>query len=330
MTPTVSAVTAWKPDALRATAHSIDGLVEKLDGRLRGLVDDQDALAAQWNSAAASSATARIVHERSLGSVIAGALHQVADAYRTGAAITEGARMHLTAIVRSAEQQEFTVHDDGTVDASSQIALLQLLLPEPGSFDLARVRLERDAAALTVTLLEALVQAQAAVLDASTRIGAALTALEDAGRAAIPGKVVRSDNGEFSWQPDVQATIAASTIGVVADSTKEGLQAAAIASGDDLGRGIARGLGPAGALLGAVPAIANDIEGGMDPTKAVVTESAGSAAGLAGSWVGGKVGAGIGTIVAPGAGTAIGLALGAVVGGLATWGTSKFLQDKWD
>ncbi|WP_072815061.1 hypothetical protein [Rhodococcus zopfii] len=331
MTPTVSAVTTWNPDALRATTDSLDGLVEKLDGRLRGLVDDQDALAAQWNSAAARSAAARIVHERSLGSAIAGALQQVADAYRTGAVITEGARMHLTTVVNSAEQQEFTVHDDGTVDASAQIALLQLLLPEPGSFDLARVRLEQDAAALTVTLLEALVQAQASVLDASTRIGAALTALEDAGRATTPGKVVRSENGEFSWQPDVQATVAASTIGVMADATGTGLKNAAIASVDDIARNIARGLGPFAAAIGTVPAIANDIKGGMDPTKAIVTEGAGSAAGfVAAFYASAKVGGAIGTGVAPGVGTAVGLVVGGIAGAGITYLTSKSLQAIWD
>ncbi|MDV2478277.1 hypothetical protein F8M49_27905 [Rhodococcus zopfii] len=326
MTPTVSAVTTWNPEALRATADSLDELVEKLDGRLRSLVDDQDALAEQWNSDAARSAATRIMRERSLGSAIAGALQQIADAYRTGAVIIEGAQMHLTTVVNNAEQQEFTVHDDGTVDALSQIALLQLLLPDHASFEIARIRLERDSAVLTVAVLEALVQADAAVLDASARISTTLTALDDAGKAVIPGKVVRSENGEFSWRPDWPATTAAATIGVVTDSTKEGLQAAAIASGDDLGRGIARGLGPAGALLGAVPAIANDIEGGMDPTKATVTETGGAAMGFGASLAAGAL---VGSVV-PGAGTAVGIAVGAVAGGLAAWGSSKGFQWLWD
>src|SRR5690606_20241111 len=42
-----------------------------------------------------------------------------------------------------------------------------------------------------------------------------------------------------------------------------------------------------GNAIGTVPAIANDINGGMDPTKAIVSESAGTAAGLAvGTWAG--------------------------------------------
>ncbi|MGW0019784.1 hypothetical protein ACWDUD_15765 [Rhodococcus sp. NPDC003382] len=329
MTPTVSAVAAWNPDALRGTAGSLDGLVAKLDGRLRSLVDDQDALAEQWTSDAASSAAARIVRERSLGSAIAGALQQVADAYRTGAVIVEGARTHLTAVVRSAEQQEFTVHDDGIVDASSQIALLQLLLPDRESFEIARVRLERDAAVLTVAVLEGLLQAEAAAVDASARIGTAVTALEDAGRAAIPGKIIRSENGEFSWRPDMEATVAASTIGLMADATGTGLLNAAISSADDVARSVARGLGPFATAIGTVPAIHNDIEGGMEPTQAVVTESVGSAVGFGAAFYGAKGGAALGTMIAPGLGTAVGLVAGALAGAGATYLTSKSMQAGW-
>lgn len=52
---------------------------------------------------------------------------------------------------------------------------------------------------------------------------------------------------------------------------------------DDAGKytsGMSR-LGIVGNVIGTVPAIANDINGGMDPTKAVVTETAGTAAGMA-------------------------------------------------
>ena len=274
------------------------------------------------------------MRERSLGSAIAGALLQVSDAYRTGSVIVEGARMHLTAVVRDAEQQQFTVHDDGIVDASSQIALLQLLLPEPGSVGIARVRLERDAAALTVAVLEALVQADAAAIEASARIGAAVAALEDAGRAAIPGTVVRSENGEFSWQPDWPATTAATTIGVVAEGTKLGLINAATASGDDIARGIGTRIGPAAAALGTIPAIVNDIDGGMDPTRAIVSESAGSLAGfIFGGLAAEGTAAGIGALcgsVVPGLGTAAGLVVGTAIGGVATWWTSKKIQEEWE
>ena len=94
----------------------------------------------------------------------------------------------------------------------------------------------------------------------------------------------------------------------------------------------------AGNVIGTVPAIANDINGGMDPTKAIVSESAGTAAGMAvgtaagtavGSWATGALaGATIGSVV-PGAGTAVGFVVGAGVGALTAWGVSKSIQKFW-
>ena len=215
------------------------------------------------------------MRERSLGSAIATALQQSADAYRTGAVIIEGARMHLTTVVRTAEQHDFTVHDDGTVDASSQIALLHLLLPDRGRFEIARVRIERDAAVLTVAVLDALLQADAAARETSTRI------------------------------------------------------TTAIASADDVARSIARGVGPFATAIGTVPAIKNDIEGGMEPVQAVVTESVGSAVGIGAAFYGAKGGAALGTMIAPGFGTAVGLLAGALAGAGATYLTSKSMQVGW-
>ena len=121
MRPGVSAVEAWNPGSLRTTADLLDDIVERLDDRLKGLLSDQDVLAEQWTGPAASAAAARIVRERSLGSAVAGALSQTADAYRAGAGIADGARMHVLAMVRNADCQGFTVHDNGIVDASGQV-----------------------------------------------------------------------------------------------------------------------------------------------------------------------------------------------------------------
>ena len=331
MNPSVTSVTAWNPDALRATAVALDDLVDKLDDRMRGLLDDQDVLSEQWKGDAANAAALRVVKERSLGSAIAGALLQIADAYRTGALIIEGTQMHVLTLVRAAEHQSFTVHDNGIVDAANQISLLRALLPSGATYDTASLQLERQAAELSVALVNALQQAAAGADDATARIHAAVVVLEDAAKAATPGVVVRSESGEFSLVPDVPATVAASTIGLMSDATKEGLKSAALSTGDDLGRGIARGLGPYAAMLGTIPAINNDIEGGMDPTKAVITESAGSAVGFAtGTYAGTKLGGIIGTAIAPGAGTAAGLLIGAAVGGLFTWGVSKGAQAAWN
>ncbi|WP_432677022.1 hypothetical protein ACRAJ3_16685 [Rhodococcus pyridinivorans] len=141
---------------------------------------------------------------------------------------------------------------------------------------------------------------------------------------------MQNENGEFAWTPDWAATTAASTIGVVADITKEGLKEAAISSGDDLARNISRGVNPAAIALGTVPAIANDIESGMDPAKAVVTESAASALGGVAAWAGAKGGAALGTMITPGVGTAVGFVAGALAGGLTTYISSKGFQALWD
>ncbi|MGN5237013.1 hypothetical protein [Rhodococcus sp. SJ-3] len=330
MSPGVSAVESWNPDALRATADGLDTLVDKLDDRMKGLLHDQDALAEQWKGDAANAAALRLVRERSLGSAIAGALLQVAGAYRTGAPIVEGARMHVLGLVRAAEHQSFTVHDNGIVDAANQISLLRALLPPGATYDTASLQLERQAAELSVALVDALQQAAAAAGDAMSRINTAVAVLEDAAKAATPGEVVKSDTGEHSWVPDVPATVAASTIGLMADSTKEGLKNAALSTGDDLARGLSRGISPAAAVLGTIPAIANDIDGGMDPTQAIVTESAGSAVGLLTAMGGAKAGGALGTMIAPGAGTAVGIVAGALVGGAFTYLTSKSLQSIWN
>ncbi|MGU3587134.1 hypothetical protein ACLBYD_28790 [Rhodococcus sp. C26F] len=329
MSPGVAAVRSWNPDALRVTADHLDVLVDKLDDRMKGLLTEQDVLAERWSGDAARAAATRVVRERSLGSAIAEALLQVAEAYRTGAWLVEGARLHLVSVVTGAEQSGFTVHDDGTVDPSDQIRILSAMLPAEAVAE-ARARLEHEAAELTHAVTGALEQASRAATETADRITAAVAVLETARDAAVPGKVVQNEDGEFSWWPDWAATTAASTIGVMTDGTKEGLTAAAAASADDLASGIARRLGPAGAALGAVPAISNDIEGGMDPTKAVVTEGAGAAAGFAAStWAFGQAGAMIGTGVAPGVGTAVGLATGAVAGALASYFVSKSAQLLW-
>ena len=330
MSPGISAVKSWNPDALRATADALDVLVDELDDRMKGLLSDQDALAEQWKGDAANAAALRVVQERSLGSAIAGALLQVADAYRIGAPIVEGARMHVRSLANAAEQQSFTVHDNGIVDATNQISLLRALLPSGATYDTAALQLERQAAELSVALVDALQQASAAAHDATSRINNAIAVLEDAAKAATPGEVVRSDDGTHSWVPDWSATAAASTIGFMADSTKEGLKAAALSTGDDVARGIARSLGPVAAALGTVPAIVNDIEGGMDPTQAIVTEGAGSAVGFVTALGGAKAGAALGTLIAPGAGTAVGIVAGALVGGAFTYLTSKSLQSIWN
>lgn len=151
------------------------------------------------------------------------------------------------------------------------------------------------------------------------------------------------------WKPDVPATTAAVISGAMTDGVKMGLKGAAETANDtailkwvkDWGKspsgrytsGISR-IGVIGNAIGTVPAIANDIDGGMDPTKAVVSESAGTATGMAVGSVAGAAltysaaGAWAGSVV-PGAGTAVGFVAGAAFGAVATWGASKSIQWVW-
>lgn len=153
---------------------------------------------------------------------------------------------------------------------------------------------------------------------------------EDAAAKAVAGDVITVGNDKFTLAPDIPTTVAASTIGVMADGTGDLLKSAAVSSADDVARNIGRGLGPFGAAIGTVPAIMADIDGGMDADKAIVSESAGA---VVGGFVGWGTGAGTGAMVGsvvPGAGTAAGFVVGAIFGGIASWGTSKGIQAAWD
>lgn len=284
----------------------------------------QATLAESWAGSAADVATRRIVRERQLAAAISDGIGAVAREFRDAAAATESARNYVSSTVDAARSQGFAVNDNGTVDPTGVLGWLPLA--PPAVRDQVRIQIERQAAELTLAILESLRQAESAADDALRRLQAAIEALEERGADAAPGEVVRSEGGGFSWKPDVPATVAASSIGLVADATKEGLTSAAKSSGDDVARLIGRGLGPFGAAIGTVPAIVNDINGGMDPVKAVVTEGGGTLIGIGSA---AATGMAIGSVV-PGAGTAVGLLAGVAVGAIAGYGGSKILQHLWD
>ncbi|WP_027501515.1 WXG100 family type VII secretion target [Rhodococcus sp. UNC363MFTsu5.1] len=324
MSPTVEQVKSWNVRALRATANGIESVVAKVDAQVDCLTSEQDALAETWHGTAATVAAERVVQEQRLGRGVSRALAAVAEEYRVGAGIVESARDHLVVVVAGAHSRGYRVADNGEVDPSGLLAML--VLAPAGMADIAALRIKKEAAELTIAVVGALRQAESAASEVSSRIQRATGVLQRAGEAAVPGKVVEEKKDVFTWKPDVPATVAASSIGLVADATKEGLVSAAASSGDDLARGIGRGFGPFGAVIGTVPAIVNDIDGGMDPTKAIVTESGGAVAGLLAA---AGAGAAMGSVF-PGVGTAGGLVVGAVIGGFASWGGSKGLQLMWD
>src|SRR5690606_22307999 len=135
---------------------------------------------------------------------------------------------------------------------------------------------------------------------ALTATAQAIAAIKQEDPTAIPDAIAASPASH--WAPDVPAMTAASIAGMMTEGTRLGLEGAAQDAAD---KGVLKWvenwgtsadgkwstgfskLGIVGNAIGTVPAIANDINGGMDPTKAIVSESAGTAAGLAvGTWAG--------------------------------------------
>ncbi|MGW5452009.1 hypothetical protein [Nocardia sp. NPDC003979] len=182
---------------------------------------------------------------------------------------------------------------------------------------------------------------------ALTATAAAITAIKNEDPSAIPDSIATSPASH--WAPDKAAMTAAAIAGAMTDGTRMGLESAAKDAADkgvlkwvenwgkldDAGKyttGLSR-LGIVGNVIGTVPAIANDINGGMNPTEAIVSESAGTAVGMAagsaaGVWAGGAAGAALGSVV-PGAGTAVGFVVGAGVGAGMAYLTSKSIQWVW-
>ncbi|MGS2807052.1 hypothetical protein [Nocardia sp. MW-W600-9] len=152
-------------------------------------------------------------------------------------------------------------------------------------------------------------------------IAQAITDIKKEDPSAIPDAIATSPASH--WAPDKPAMTAAAIAGAMTEGTRMGLESAAKDAADkgvlkwvenwgkidDAGKytsGMSR-LGIVGNVIGTVPAIANDINGGMDPTKAVVTETAGTAAGMAlGTWAGAATTGALAGSVVPGVGTAAG------------------------
>ncbi|WP_280305434.1 hypothetical protein [Nocardia neocaledoniensis] len=180
-----------------------------------------------------------------------------------------------------------------------------------------------------------------------TAITQAITDIKKEDPTAIPDAIAKSPASH--WAPDKEAMTAAAIAGAMTDGTRMGLESAAKDAADkgvlkwvenwgkidDAGKyttGLSR-LGIVGNVIGTVPAIANDINGGMSPAEAIVSEGAGTAVGMAagsaaGVWAGGAAGAALGSVV-PGAGTAVGFVVGAGVGAGMAYLTSKSIQWVW-
>ncbi|MEK8070608.1 hypothetical protein [Rhodococcoides navarretei] len=326
MTPTVPHVAGWEPESMRKTMIELAEIVERVNGQRTGVLEEQDVLAETWTGEAAAAAAERVVTECSRMSSVCGEIDLLGAAFATAAGMVDAAKTHLQAQVSAATRSGFAVRADGVVDPDGMIALI------PDSLGEEKVRqadeLRSAAAQLTEDIQDALKQAERAALDAAQQLAEPTKLLTALALGSPTGKFVENSDGSFSWVPDWPTTIASTVIGGMADVTRRALEFPGVGSVDDVARNIGRGLGAFGGVAGAIPGFAQNIDDGMDPTKAVIVEAAPIAAGAATTWVFGAIGSVAGSIV-PGPGTVAGAAIGIALGGAVNYGVSKLFEAKW-
>ncbi|MBX5333215.1 hypothetical protein HQO90_19655 [Rhodococcus fascians] len=331
MTPTVPHVAGWEPQSMRKTMIELAEIVERVNGQRTGVLEEQDTLAETWTGDAARAAADRVVAECSRMSSVCSEIDSLAAAFEGAADIVEAAQAHVQAQVSAATVSGFAVASDGVVNPDGMIALI------PDSLGEEKVRqadeLRSAAAQLTRDIQSALNQAEEAALDAAEQLAGPAKLLTELALTSPTGKFVENPDGSFSWMPDWPTTVAATVIGAMTDATKRALELPGVGSVDDVTRNIGRGLGAFGAVAGTIPSIAHDIDEGVDPTEAILVNSASTAVGLAAAsyvtyaltGLGGAAGSlfpGPGTV----AGAAAGVALGTIVGGTVSHGVSKALE----
>ncbi|MGV8872606.1 MAG: hypothetical protein ACOH2Q_08775 [Rhodococcus sp. (in: high G+C Gram-positive bacteria)] len=326
MTPTVPHVAGWEPESMRTTMIELAEIVERVDKQRTGVLEEQDVLAETWTGEAAGAAAERVVSECSRMSTVCSEITTLGAAFETAAGIVAAAQAHVRAQVSAATACGFAVTDDGVVNPNAMIALIPDILGEEKTRKADELR--SAAAQLTFDIQNALRQADQAAVDAARQLAEPTKALTELALSSPTGKFVENPDGSFSWMPDWPTTIAATVIGGVTDVSGRVLEFPGVGSVDDVARNIGRGLGAFGAVAGTIPAIASDIDGGMDPTKAVVVESTTTAAGVIATVAFAALGSVAGSIV-PGPGTVVGAAAGIALGGAVSFGVSKLFEATW-
>ncbi|MGA9869651.1 MAG: hypothetical protein WBQ44_00685 [Rhodococcus sp. (in: high G+C Gram-positive bacteria)] len=333
MTITVPQIRIWNAESLSAASTAFADLATLIDGQRVGLESEQNVLAESWRGDAAIAAAERVVSESSTLAKLVAVIEGFALDFLDAAAVVAPARRQLVDLVDDLESRNYEVADNGVVTADRSTETLRQIVG-PLAED-AILALQISCQEATISVCTELQHASEVATNVCDRVRARVSALEQLLPTTGGGELRPANGGGFSWTPDYQAMAAGVTIGAVSDATGHGLATAAAASSDDLAHSIGRRLGPAGAVVGTIPAIANDIDGGMDPTKAIVTESAGTVVGVAaggalGSMASAAVaGSAMGSVV-PGAGTAVGLIVGLGVGAMMAYGVPKIGQRLWD
>ncbi|RRQ27415.1 hypothetical protein DK926_13075 [Rhodococcus sp. Eu-32] len=323
MSGSIAEVRAWNPTFLLDAADGLKRVQRSIRSERDNVVSEQNVLAESWHGDAAVAAAERVVWEASTLASLADELSRIGEKFEVGFELVNAARSNLLDLVDDLLDRGFDVDDTGSVTADRVTASLREIAGPLAEDAVLALQIRTQEA--TVAVATALRKADDAARGVCEVFRSQVSTLRELSVRTVGGTVVENESGGFSWKPDVPALVAGTVISGMAEATGEGLRTAAASAADDLVYGIGRRLGPAGAVLGTIPAIANDIEGGMDPTKAIVTESAGTLASIAAAAGAGAV---MGSLV-PGAGTAVGLVVGLAAGAGAAYFFPKFGQYLW-
>ncbi|MEG8183001.1 hypothetical protein GZH49_31535 [Nocardia terpenica] len=352
-------VLAWDLSGLTAVAANASGLADaivKAAATMHSTIHDGFT----WTGQAKDAAQGKADKEQTEMRAVATAYDDLADACTGAHNEMDHPLSEIKTIFQNYVKAPVTVSDDWSVhniedpnsDAGVQLARL------PG---LATTLLGADAKwgqkiADANTEIDRMAPAAALALEAG-----AITRAKKEDPKAVPDAI--ATNPANFWAPDVPGMTASAIAGAMTEGTRIPWEGAAKDAGDapvlkwveswgdrnvkdipglskfgdvkvtdglkigdiKLSSGLSR-LGIAGAAIGTVPSIVDDIHGGMSKPEAIVSETGGTAAGLL---AGGAAGAAVGSVV-PVAGTAVGFVVGSVVGAGVSYLGSKGIQKLWE
>ncbi|MFI6868367.1 hypothetical protein [Nocardia sp. NPDC050406] len=345
--PTPSEVLSWNVDGLAtvgdAATKIADAILKASDTLYTAIHDGLD-----WKGAAATAAETKAENERTQMRAIVTAYDDLGTATKGAFSEMEHPLAEIKTILRTYVVPPVAISDDWTVtgvedwdsEAGLELERLSGLLTTLLAADAKWGQQIADAVG------EVQRMAPAAVLATTT------TEIQKI-KAQDPNAVadaIATSPASF-WAPDIPTTTANVIIGSMTDVTRDKLDGAARAGNDGVLKwvqnwgerthntsrigpvkitsGLSR-MGIIGNAIGTVPAIADDIDGGMSRSEAIVSESVGTGVGMAaGALSGAYAGAAIGSVF-PGAGTAVGFVVGAGVGAVFSHFTSKGIQRLWD
>lgn len=347
MKPGLSALATWNPTCLGAAAGTVMDLRSTLD---RAASDTEQSAAwtrRGWESAGADAAFAKIGEAQVATARLAMLCGELESALLSGEAEISRARSDAIEAAATARGEGFEVSDCGEVTPSaSQVAAASAT--DGADSDSTGVELARRARAHTTAIRAALETVDVADLAATSAIDSVCAQMYETspsplGTVSTDLTTALASGPGWEFDPTVNPrTMAASAIiGGMTEATRIGAVNALDEApdpvlkklfggvGDSLDDSLAKKAlhgvsraGAVGAVVGAVPAISDNINNGMDVPTAVGSEVAGAGAGLL---AGAATGAAMGSFGGP-VGIVGGFIVGAAFAGLASHGASKLVQ----